>query len=124
MGYAFEKQDAREKYGNENVFSPMMGGRSLRFTGEMTYGSSVTGLYEPSAEEQAFFGVVNSSEMFDHNDDDDDSEDDEALEQHSPKDFAAKRVELCVDVGGLDIWHAFFEKLTANPGPNLSRETW
>jgi hypothetical protein len=32
IGYAFEKSDAQEKYGRENVFAAMMGGRSLRFT--------------------------------------------------------------------------------------------
>jgi len=38
--YAFEKSDAQEKYGSENVFSAAMGGRSLRYTGEIIYGSS------------------------------------------------------------------------------------
>lgn len=35
---AFEKSDAQEKYGSENVFEAMMGGRSLRYTGEVVYG--------------------------------------------------------------------------------------
>ena len=39
--YAFEKSDAKEKYGSENVFEVAMGGRSLRFTAEMVYGESV-----------------------------------------------------------------------------------
>ena len=30
LPYAFEKSDAQEKYGGENVFSAAMGGRSLR----------------------------------------------------------------------------------------------
>ena len=30
LPYAFEKSDAKEKYGGENVFSVVMGGRSLR----------------------------------------------------------------------------------------------
>ncbi len=42
LGYAFEKSDAQEKYGSENVFSSLMGGRSLRFTGEYVYSNAVT----------------------------------------------------------------------------------
>lgn len=43
LPYAFEKEDAKEKWGSENVFQAMLGGRSLRFTGEMVYGSSIMG---------------------------------------------------------------------------------
>ena len=43
LPYAFEKSDANEKYGGENVFSAAMGGRSLRFTGELVYGTGVMG---------------------------------------------------------------------------------
>ncbi|KAJ3061850.1 hypothetical protein HK102_008962, partial [Quaeritorhiza haematococci] len=39
--FAFEKSDAKEKYGSENVFSVLMGGRSLRYTGEQIYGTGV-----------------------------------------------------------------------------------
>jgi hypothetical protein len=38
--FAFEKSDAKERWGSENVFSAMMGGRSLRYTAELVYGSS------------------------------------------------------------------------------------
>lgn len=40
--YAFEKSDAKEKYGSENIFMGAMGGRSLRFTGEVITGSGVS----------------------------------------------------------------------------------
>lgn len=40
LAYAFEKSDAKDKYGGENIFSAMLGGRSLRFTAEMVYESS------------------------------------------------------------------------------------
>ncbi|KXZ55029.1 hypothetical protein GPECTOR_3g190 [Gonium pectorale] len=40
LGYAFEKADAKDKYGGENVFSAFMGGRSLRATAEVVYGTS------------------------------------------------------------------------------------
>ena len=38
--YAFEKSDASEKWGGENVFQAFLGGRSLRYTGETVYGLS------------------------------------------------------------------------------------
>lgn len=40
LPHAFEKSDAKVKYGGENVFQAMMGGRSLRVTGESVYSSS------------------------------------------------------------------------------------
>lgn len=43
LPYAFEKSDAQEKWGGENVFAAAMGGRSLRYTGEVVYGSSTMG---------------------------------------------------------------------------------
>ncbi|KOO30606.1 ankyrin repeat domain-containing protein 49 [Chrysochromulina tobinii] len=50
LPYAFEKQDAKEKWGGENVFAAVMGGRSLRATAEVVYGNSCQAM-EPSAEE-------------------------------------------------------------------------
>eukprot|EP00971_Amphidinium_carterae_P155761 3088601-Amphidinium_carterae.1 len=41
LPYAFEKSDAQEKYGRENVFAAAMGGRSLRYTAEIVYGASI-----------------------------------------------------------------------------------
>lgn len=38
---AFEKADAKERWGSENVFEAQMGGRSLRFTGMEIYKSPV-----------------------------------------------------------------------------------
>jgi len=38
--FAFEKSDARLRWGSENIFAAMMGGRSLRFTAQEVYGSS------------------------------------------------------------------------------------
>jgi len=46
LPYAFEKSDAKEKWGGENVFAGAMGGRSLRYTGEVVYGSSCMGTGE------------------------------------------------------------------------------
>lgn len=50
--FAFEKSDAQERWGSENVFSAMMGGRSLRFTAEKIYGSNIQeGGDSPEAEQ-------------------------------------------------------------------------
>jgi len=42
--YAFEKSDAKERWGGENVFSALMGRPSLRLTAEHVYGIAM-GLY-------------------------------------------------------------------------------
>jgi hypothetical protein len=42
LPYAFEKSDAKEKWGGENIFRAIMGGRSLRYTGEVVYGVSAS----------------------------------------------------------------------------------
>jgi len=42
LHYGFEKSDAKEKYGSENWFNAAMGGRSLRYTGELIYGTTCT----------------------------------------------------------------------------------
>ncbi|KAI7839144.1 hypothetical protein COHA_007147 [Chlorella ohadii] len=47
LPYAFEKSDAKEKWGGENVFAAMMGGRSLRATAEVVLGSSCMHGAEP-----------------------------------------------------------------------------
>ncbi|CAE8620993.1 unnamed protein product [Polarella glacialis] len=52
LRYAFEKEDAQEKYGSENVFNAAMGGRSLRYTAEMVYGSSCMAMEESDAAQE------------------------------------------------------------------------
>lgn len=51
LGFAFEKSDAKEKYGGENVFNAMMGGRSLRYTAEIALGSGVQAHDAPEFED-------------------------------------------------------------------------
>lgn len=52
LPYAFEKSDAKEKWGGENVFAAMLGGgRSLRATAEVVLGSSAVGGLGPTDEE-------------------------------------------------------------------------
>jgi hypothetical protein len=43
VSFAFEESDAEQRWGSENVFAAMSGGRSLRYTGEEIYGSSIQG---------------------------------------------------------------------------------
>ena len=38
--FAFEKNNATEKWGGEDIFSAVMGGRPLRYTAEVVYSSS------------------------------------------------------------------------------------
>ena len=40
LPYAFEKEDAKEKYGGENIFSMLTGGRSLRAVAGIIYGKT------------------------------------------------------------------------------------
>eukprot|EP00884_Botryococcus_braunii_P016910 jgi/Botrbrau1/3902/Bobra.0183s0123.1 len=51
--FAFEKSDAKEKWGGENIFRAMLGGRSLRYTAEMVYGSSIVNPAEMHRDERA-----------------------------------------------------------------------
>lgn len=56
LPYAFEKADAKEKWGGENVFAVMFGGRSLRATAELVMGTSFLtfgGETDPGRREEA-----------------------------------------------------------------------
>lgn len=82
--YAFEKSDAKEKYGGENVFSAMTGGRSLRLTGEAIYCTSVTSQEESELYEQVYEKVMKA---FDRN--------------------PFRNEALFADVGGMQVWKKF-----------------
>lgn len=53
LGFAFEKSDAKERWGGENVFSALMGQPSLRVTAEQVYGIAMGsyGECDPSYEQ-------------------------------------------------------------------------
>ncbi|KAJ1549811.1 hypothetical protein HK096_010310 [Nowakowskiella sp. JEL0078] len=95
LGYAFEKDDAREKYGSENYFSGMLGGRSLRFTGEIIYRNPLSGSGEISEE------VTNSRK------------------EQKKIEAAIKRIRwesgeaLFEDVGGFPIWKKLLKTLNS-----------
>lgn len=117
--YAFEKSDAQEKYGRENVFAAMMGGRSLRFTGEVVYGSSCQSGQVCGIEEDDFFSWVQhvglgiDFELWDHRKYDEEECPEEAR-------FQETRENVFADVGGRDLWLEFHDHLEQNPGPNLN----
>jgi hypothetical protein len=46
---AFDKRDAQDKYGRENVFAGMLGGRSLRYTATLVYGDIGAGASDAAA---------------------------------------------------------------------------
>ncbi|PRW32888.1 tRNA pseudouridine synthase [Chlorella sorokiniana] len=52
LPYAFEKSDASDKWGGENIFAAAMGGRSLRATAEVVFGSGLSSHCGPSEAEQ------------------------------------------------------------------------
>jgi hypothetical protein len=71
---AFEKSDAVDRWGRENYFAAHMGGRSLRFTGTIIYGSPV------------------------------DTPDTSILHQQALDDLDSRKEEMQEEVGGLDAW--------------------
>uniref|UniRef100_A0A6B2LH16 Uncharacterized protein n=1 Tax=Arcella intermedia TaxID=1963864 RepID=A0A6B2LH16_9EUKA len=89
--YAFEKSDAQEKYGSENVFSVLTGGRSLRATGEAIYNRSVMDTVNYDGDHQRLQEVV--EEIFDSS---------KVFLEH------AKEFE---DIGGSNTWSNFYKSL-------------
>lgn len=89
--YAFEKSDAKEKYGGENVFSAFTGGRSLRSTGEIIFNSSVTshGMSEIHARV--------------------DKEVEKVYQARNP--YVSKNEALFAEVGGMEVWKKFQNEL-------------
>jgi len=86
LNYAFEKSDAQEKYGSENVFAVMTGGRSLRATAEEVYGTPVTSSWDSLSQD--------SQQIQD--------EVDNFFEEEGSNFYDAS--ELFADVGGPQIW--------------------
>lgn len=88
LPFAFEKSDAQEKWGSENVFNAMMmGGRSLRFTGEQIYGTGVMQQCETDPEHERLEDLVLET----------------APNRASLKCFQ-RATELFADVGGYEAW--------------------
>jgi len=84
--FAFEKSDARERWGGENVFAAMSGGRSLRYTAEAIYG---TGVQDDSDSPQAEAAMVTV--------------------RNRPSDAVFDQI------GGRDAWKTFLQDLRAQP---------
>jgi hypothetical protein len=91
LNYAFEKSDARDKYGRENVFSAMCGGRSLRATAEIIYGIGLYGQITDStvAELKRLDSLIGIGSGFEWN----------------------SKNNLFEQVGGFDVWNRLINKL-------------
>jgi len=92
--YAFEKSDAQEKYGSENVFAALMkGGRSLRHTAEMIYDVRICGDSENHDKKEILLGDKIEKEL-------------DLMKIRSLRDF--KNYEKYFnDIGGVEIWVNF-----------------
>lgn len=82
----FSKDDAQEKYGSENIFAGVMGGRSLRFTGNMVYDGEMNQEFGPG---DAVTQTLRESILW---------------KFKKPEDFS-RHAELLNDVGGIEIWN-------------------
>lgn len=89
LPYAFEKSDVQDKYGGENVFQAMMGGRSLRATGEAVYSSSCMDQGQDSAEHQLMEETVGSFSK-----------------------ASLRKFPLFTDVGGVTVWTTLLAEIT------------
>jgi hypothetical protein len=96
---SFEKSDAQEKYGGENVFGAAMGGRSLRFTAEQVYGTNVYDGNSVSEENKSVKDSVDGASCF-------------RAHSHS----LVTSESLFAAVGGYEIWETLLKDLIANRG--------
>ena len=85
IAFAFEKSDAKDRWGSENYFNAQLGGRSLRFTGTIIYGSPVD---RPGMSE---------------------------VHERTLDDVESKEAEMYDEVGGVAAWDALVLDLAQNP---------
>lgn len=104
---AFEKSDAQERWGSENVFAAAMGGRSLRWTATKVYGSEITEEEESEEHRRAQRDSHKARRVWhEDNEWDTDDEDDYSDEDHRSDDGNSDPEELgeldepCDAVGG------------------------
>jgi len=102
--FAFEKADAKERWGGENVFAAMMGGRSLRFTGEAIYGSSIQ---DPDGHANKEHLVEASASA--------------VFPEEGGITSGAAAEAACANVGGWQEWSNFLSMLDHAPGGNIRR---
>mmetsp|Transcript_11466 Transcript_11466/g.31287 ORF Transcript_11466/g.31287 Transcript_11466/m.31287 type:complete len:331 (+) Transcript_11466:136-1128(+) len=94
LPYAFEKDDAKQKWGGENYFSAFTGGRSLRATGETIYGTQVVGSSVSKSPEQRQL--------------------DRQILGHW-RSLLTKQPEVFDDVGGKEAWEAMSKAMPGIP---------
>lgn len=92
LGYAFEKSDAQDKYGGENVFSVATGGRSLRYTAERVYGHGMSAMEEPTELYERTENEVNAA-------------------LRGGFGGPAARAAFWAEIGGFDVWQAAYRAL-------------
>ena len=102
LPYAFEKSDAQEKYGSENVFSTMTGGRSLRATGEFVYGVGI--MDQDATKYNEVFDEVfqDGDDELEGEEDEDDDDFDDSFGFNCFRNSA-----VFAEVGGMEIWKQF-----------------
>ena len=135
LPYGFEKKDAQEKWDGESVLSSVVTGRSLRYTGEVVYGSGIMAgsRQDPVHAEVQKKVAALMDEDGDVDDEDGDMEDEEEegdLDDDDDRDgegddrddgggdeddvatpaFEANRA-LFDPVGGVDVWADFYKQL-------------
>lgn len=96
LPYAFEKSDAQDKYGGENIFRAQMGGRSLRYTAGMIYGFTAVDMLPDSEQTKSH------DEMSD------------AVHDRANSASAPLPDELFADVGGSALWSKLRSGLKAS----------
>jgi len=95
--YAFEKSDAKERWGGENVFAGAMGGRSLRHTAIVVYGNGAQD-YMMADDVSAEQKVVNKA----------------------VRSCFAGNLSVLDEVGGQQAWSAFMQMLGADHNDDYS----
>jgi hypothetical protein len=98
--FAFEKSDAQDKWGGENVFAVATGGRSLRYTAERVYGSGIMG------GEYDMLRVTVREEI--------NRKLDEARDSPGAFFNPARSDALLAPVGGAKLWKKFHQRLRLN----------
>ena len=107
LPFVFEKADAQKKYGTENVFQAMMGGRSLRFTGELIYSTSVQ---DPNLipKHKEMLKLVK-----------------ESVPRRANESSFKKAAEIFKEVGGFESWLKLLEALKTKPSCHgESEDVW
>lgn len=116
LPYAFEKSDAKDKWGGENVFAAMMGGRSLSATAQDVLGSSCMFGAEPEPAAQ---------ELQERLCEQVDGRLAQLLDSAAGAQLQQEAAELLADVGGAAPWRQLLQTLRSSvQGAFASGQHW